>query len=116
MCGSKICMLKKSDVSLRDDYYAMTNAVTNNPICTSTTGKKVEKREATTHQLLGTWPTIANAALAEGFCAAKMSRCVKAKTLIADYYYCIGERSSAQSLHLMPLAPNPSSGEHASTA
>jgi hypothetical protein len=93
-------------VSLRDDYYAMTNAVTNNPICTSTTGKKVEKREATTHQLLGTWPTIANAALAEGFCAAKMSRCVKAKTLIADYYYCIGERSS----------PNPSSGEHASTA
>ena len=77
-------------VSLRDDYYAMTNAATNNPICTSTTGKKVEKREATTHQLLGTWPTIANAALAEGFCAAKMSRCVKAKTVIADYYYCNG--------------------------
>jgi hypothetical protein len=77
-------------VSLRDDYYAMTNAATNNPICTSTTGKKVEKREATTHELLGTWPTIANAALAEGVCAAKMSRCVKAKTVIADYYYCQG--------------------------
>ena len=74
-------------VSLRDDYYAMTNASTNNPICTSTTGKKVEKREATTHQLLSSWPTIANAALAEGMCAAKMSRCVKAKTVIADYYY-----------------------------
>ena len=77
-------------VSLRDDYYAMTNAVTNNPICTSTTGKKVEKREATTHQLLSSWPTIANAALAEGFCAAKMSRCVKTKTVIADYYYSQG--------------------------
>ena len=74
-------------VSLRDDYYAMTNAVTNNPICTSTTGKKVEKREATTHQLLSSWPTIASAALAEGVCAAKMSRYVKAKTVIADYYY-----------------------------
>jgi len=74
-------------VSLRDDYYAMTNAATNNPICTSTTGKKVEKREATTHQLLSLWPTIASAALAEGVCAAKMSRYVKAKTVIADYYY-----------------------------
>ena len=81
-------------VSLREDYYAMTNAVTNNPICTSTTGKKVEKREATTHHLLGTWPTIANAALSEGVCAAKMSRCVKAKTVIADYYYCNGGHAS----------------------
>jgi hypothetical protein len=75
-------------VSLRDDYYAMTNAATNNPICTSTTGKKVEKREATTHQLLSSWPTIANAALSEGVCAAKMSRYVKSKTVVADYYYC----------------------------
>jgi len=81
-------------VSLREDYYAMTNAATNNPICTSTTGKKVEKREATTHQLLSSWPTIANAALAEGVCAAKMSRCVKAKTVIADYYYCNGGHAS----------------------
>jgi hypothetical protein len=77
-------------VSLREDYYALTNATTNNPICTSTTGKKVEKREATTHQLLGTWPTIANAALSEGVCAAKMSRYVKAKTVVADYYYSQG--------------------------
>ena len=95
-------------VSLREDYYALTNANNNNgtPIVIATTGKKVEKREATTHQLLGSWPTIANAALSEGVCAAKMSRCVKAKTVISDYYYCIGERSS----------PNPSSGGHASTA
>jgi hypothetical protein len=81
-------------ISLRDDYYGLTNAVTNNPICTSTTGKKVEKREATTHQLLGSWPTIANAALSEGVCAAKMSRCVKAKTVISDYYYCNGGHAS----------------------
>lgn len=74
-------------VSLRQDYYAITNAVTNNPICTSTTGKKVEKREATTHQLLGTWPTIAKAALVEGMCAAKMSRCIKSKTVLNDCYY-----------------------------
>jgi len=77
-------------ISLREDYYALTNAATNNPICTSTTGKKVEKREATTHQLLGTWPTIANAALSEGVSAAKMSRYVKAKTVVSDYYYSQG--------------------------
>jgi hypothetical protein len=81
-------------VSLREDYYAMTNAATNNPICTSTTGKKVEKREATTHQLLSSWPTIASAALSEGVCAAKMSRYVKAKTVVADYYYCNGGHAS----------------------
>ena len=50
--------------------------------------------EAITHQLLGSWPTIANAALIEGVCAAKMSRYVKAKTVIADYYYCNGGHAS----------------------
>jgi len=75
-------------VALRDDYYALTNANhSTSPTC-ATTGKKVEKREATTHQLLGSWPTIAKAALAEGVCAARMSRCVKNKTVINDYYYC----------------------------
>jgi hypothetical protein len=73
-------------ISLREDYYALTNAV----CATTTTGKKVEKREATTHQLLSSWPTIANAALSEGVCAAKMSRYVKAKTVVADYYYSQG--------------------------
>uniref|UniRef100_A0A6C0I4N8 Uncharacterized protein n=1 Tax=viral metagenome TaxID=1070528 RepID=A0A6C0I4N8_9ZZZZ len=73
-------------ISLREDYYAITNT---SPTC-ATTGKKVEKREATTHQLLGSWPTIAKAALAEGVCAAKMSRYVKAKTVVADYYYSQG--------------------------
>lgn len=73
-------------VSLRDDYYALTNA---SNTLSATTGKKVEKREASTHQLLGSWPTIANAALSEGVCAAKMSRCVKSKTVISDHYYCL---------------------------
>lgn len=77
-------------ISLREDYYALTNAV----CATTTTGKKVEKREATTHQLLSSWPTIANAALSEGVCAAKMSRYVKAKTVVADYYYCNGGHAS----------------------
>jgi hypothetical protein len=75
-------------VSLREDYYAITTNVNNaNRSFSATTGKKVEKREATTHQLLGSWPTIANAALLEGMCAARMSRCVKNKTVIDDYYY-----------------------------
>jgi len=75
-------------VSLREDYYAITMNVNNaNASFSATTGKKVEKREATTHQLLGSWPTIANAALLEGMCAARMSRCVKNKTVIDDYYY-----------------------------
>ena len=75
-------------VSLREDYYAITTNVNNaNSSFSATTGKKVEKREATTHQLLGSWPTIANAALLEGMCAARMSRCVKNKTVIDDYYY-----------------------------
>jgi phage anti-repressor protein len=73
-------------ISLREDYYATTNA---RNTFSATTGKKVEKREATTHQLLGSWPTIANAALTEGVCAAKMSRYVKNKTVVADYYYCL---------------------------
>jgi hypothetical protein len=73
-------------ISLREDYYAATNA---RNTFSATTGKKVEKREATTHQLLGSWPTIANAALTEGVCAAKMSRYVKNKTVVADYYYCL---------------------------
>ena len=57
------------------------------PQAVSSTGKKVYKREAETHVLLSTWETIAKAADAEGFSPAKMSRCVKGKTVINDYYY-----------------------------
>ena len=54
----------------------------------SSTGKKVNKREKDSNQLLGTWESIAKAAELEGISAAKMSRCVKNKIVIGDYYYC----------------------------
>jgi phage anti-repressor protein len=53
----------------------------------STTGKKVYKKHKNTNELLCQWDTIAKAALNEGMSTAKMSRCVKNKTQIDDYYY-----------------------------
>ena len=47
------------------------------------------KIEDKTDILLGTWDTIAKAAKAEDISTAKMSRCVKNKTIIDDYYYSI---------------------------
>jgi len=56
---------------------------------TSTTGKKVEKRQKDTNALLGTWETIAKAAIYENVYGAKLSRFIKNKTIINDdYYYC----------------------------
>ena len=85
-------------VSLRDDYYTMKQAVIQeqgaNPIIgvqLSTTGKKVEKRLVNSNQILKTWNTIAKAAADEGFSTAKMSRNVKDKTVIQDYYYCVAQ-------------------------
>ena len=49
--------------------------------------KKVYKREIKTDKLLGTWDSILKASENEKFSAAKMSRCVKNKTIINDYYY-----------------------------
>jgi len=59
------------------------------PKLISSTGKKVAKRECETNMVLATWDTIAKAALAENMCAAKMSRCVKNKNIINDYYYSV---------------------------
>ena len=70
-------------LSLRQDYYAT------KPKLVSSTGKKIEKREATTNQILGAWESIAKAALNENISAARMSRSVKNKINIGDYYYCI---------------------------
>ena len=53
------------------------------------TGKKVYKREEKTNLLLATWDTIAKAAVSEGISTARMSRCVKNKTIVDDYYYSI---------------------------
>jgi hypothetical protein len=57
------------------------------PKLISSTGKKVYKREKETNQLLSTWDSIAKAAEFEGISAAKMSRCVKNKIIINDYFY-----------------------------
>ena len=55
----------------------------------SSTGKKVYKREKDTNELLATWDTIAKAAKMEGVCSAKMSRYIKNKNIINDYYYSV---------------------------
>jgi len=55
---------------------------------TSSTGKKVEKRDSRTNEILGTWETIAKAAEVEHMCAAKMSRSIRDKVIFNnDYYY-----------------------------
>ena len=55
---------------------------------TSSTGKKVEKIENNTGQILGTWETIAKAAEAEHISAPKMSRSIKNVIVFNnDYYY-----------------------------
>lgn len=59
------------------------------PKLISCTGKKVYKREEKTNLLLATWETIAKAAVAEGVSTARMSRCVKNKTIVDDYYYSV---------------------------
>jgi MSV199 domain len=83
-------------LGLREIYYDLKQAVIQeqgaNPIIgvqLSTTGKKVEKRLVNSNQILKTWNTIAKAAESEGFSTAKMSRSVKDKTVIQDYYYCL---------------------------
>jgi hypothetical protein len=38
---------------------------------------------------LATWDTIAKAAESENMCAAKMSRYIKNKNIINDYYYSV---------------------------
>ena len=53
----------------------------------SSTGKKVEKIECKTGQVLCVWDTIAKAAEDENFSAAKMSRSIKNKVVFNDDYY-----------------------------
>ena len=55
---------------------------------TSSTGKKVEKIELSSEQVLSSWDTIAKAAEDENISASKMSRSIKNKTIFDnDYYY-----------------------------
>lgn len=61
-----------------------------NKIQISSTGKKVEKRDIKSNQLLGTWESIVKASQHENISATKMSKNVKHKKVInEDYYYCI---------------------------
>jgi hypothetical protein len=55
----------------------------------STTSKKVYKREATTNEILGSWDTIAKTAEIENVSTAKMSRYIKNKTIVGDYYFSV---------------------------
>ena len=84
-------------LAMKESYYMMTQAIIQgqaNPVISvqiSTTGKKVEKKLVGSNEVLKTWDTIAKAAAAEGFSAAKMSRSVKDKTVFKDYYYCVAQ-------------------------
>jgi len=77
-----------TDEGNNEGYYGL--SLKNNdykPKLISSTGKKVYKRETVSDTLLATWDTIAKAAEAEGISTAKMSRFVKNKNIINDYYY-----------------------------
>ena len=54
----------------------------------NTQGKIIQKKNIETHDLLGIWESIFSASIHENISRAKMSRCVKNKTVIKDYYYC----------------------------
>lgn len=69
-------------ISLKNDYY---QEARDHQIATS--GKKVQKIDASTKTILNNWTTIAKAAIHEDFSPAKMSRAIKNNTLINNAYY-----------------------------
>jgi len=54
----------------------------------SSTSKAVEKRNINTNDIIGSWNTISKAAHEEGISSTKMSRIIKNKIQLNDYYYC----------------------------
>jgi prophage antirepressor-like protein/Uri superfamily endonuclease/regulator of replication initiation timing len=72
-------------LSLIEDYIKQTEQVQKSN--KNTTGKVVEKREIKTNELIGTWDSIADAAISENVCAAKMSRYIREKKQIGDYHF-----------------------------
>ena len=77
-----------TDEGNNEGYYGVSlKEYDHKPKLISSTGKKVYKREKETNQMLSTWESIAKAAESEGISAAKMSRCVKNKIVINDYFY-----------------------------
>jgi len=69
-------------ISLKNDYY---QEARDDQIASS--GKKVQKIDARTKNILNNWTTIAKAAIHEDFSPAKMSRAIKNNTLINNAYY-----------------------------
>ena len=69
-------------ISLKNDYY---QEARDDQIASS--GKKVQKIDASTKNILNNWTTIAKAAIHEDFSPAKMSRAIKNNTLINNAYY-----------------------------
>ena len=69
-------------ITLKNDYFQEARA---NQLASS--GKKVQKIDASTKNILNCWPTIAKAATHEDFSPAKMSRAIKNNTLINNAYY-----------------------------
>jgi hypothetical protein len=79
-----------TDEGNNEGYYGLSIKQSDiKPKLISSTGKKVFKREKETNQLLATWDTIVKASEAENMSAAKMSRYVKNKNIINDYYYSV---------------------------
>jgi hypothetical protein len=77
-----------TDEGNNEGYYGISLKQTEyKPKLIVSTGKKVYKREKDTNQLLSSWDSIAKAAEVEGMCTAKMSRSIKNKVIINDYYY-----------------------------
>jgi len=76
-----------TDEGNNEGYYGLSLKMAEIKPKISSTGKKVYKREKETNQLLSTWSSIADAAISEGISTAKMSRNVKNKTVINDYFY-----------------------------
>jgi len=73
-------------------YYGISLKNDDNYKKTSSTGKKVEKREVETNQIIGTWETIAKAADYEKISSTKMSHSIKNNKIFnSDYYYCLSK-------------------------
>jgi len=73
-------------------YYGISLKNDDNYKKTSSTGKKVEKREVETNQIIGTWETIAKAADYEKISSTKMSNSIKNNKIFnSDYYYCLSK-------------------------
>lgn len=77
-----------TDGTSNEGYYGISlKRDVEKPKTISSTGKRVEKRETKTNNLLGTWETIAKAADSEKISAAKMSRSIKNNVIFNDDYY-----------------------------